>query len=91
MNLVKKDIVKKIVTDVIISNDDSVKILEAFLHLIKSHAKLKPVKLSNFGTFFFKITPERIGRNPKTKENFKIESLKKLTFKPSFRSKKIIN
>ena len=42
--------------------------------------KKSNVKLSNFGTFSYKLTPERIGRNPKTKKEFIIKEQKNLVF-----------
>ena len=38
------------------------------------------VKIHNFGTFKVKKKKERIGRNPKTKENFMISSRNVVTF-----------
>ena len=87
----KKSIYKKIAIDINLSIEDSSKILELFLQSIKSNAKLKQVKLNKFGSFTFKHTPERLGRNPKTGEHFIIRPFKRLTFKPSHRLKNIIN
>ena len=47
--------------------------------LQKSHL----VKIHNFGTFKLKKKNSRIGRNPKTKEEFTIESRNVVTFKAS--------
>ena len=44
-------------------------------------AKLNKVKLSGFGTFSFKKTPNRIGRNPKTGNSYIIPALNKINFK----------
>ena len=65
--------------------------LESFLSLIKSSSKLRPVKLSSFGTFSFKKTPKRLGRNPKTKDSYIIPELNKLNFKPSNKIKENLN
>ena len=46
------------------------------------------VKIHNFGTFRVKHKKERIGRNPKTKEEFMISSRSVISFSPS---KKILN
>ena len=43
----------------------------------------KSVKIHNFGTFRLKNKKERIGRNPKTKENVMIPSRNVITFIPS--------
>jgi integration host factor subunit alpha len=91
LTITKKIIQKKIAIDINVSMEDSSKILELFLQSIKSNAKCKQVKLSKFGSFTFKQTPERLGRNPKTGKNFTIKSFKRLIFKPSYRLKNIIN
>ena len=41
------------------------------------------VKIHNFGTFKLNKKSSRIGRNPKTKEEFMISSRYVITFKPS--------
>ena len=45
-------------------------VFEFFVDLLKKNSKQKIVKVSNFGTFYTKNTPQRLGRNPKTKEEF---------------------
>ena len=51
----------------------------------------KKVKIHNFGTFKLKNKNSRIGRNPKTKEEFNISSRKVITFKASKLLLKYIN
>tara|TARA_B100000963_G_scaffold360959_1_gene394061 strand:- start:1303 stop:1575 length:273 start_codon:yes stop_codon:yes gene_type:complete len=53
--------------------------------------KEKNISINNFGSFDYKKTPKRIGRNPKTLQQFNIEARQKLTFKPSDVVKKNIN
>jgi len=91
MSLTKKDILRNITKDTNLSSNDSLKILESFLRTIKVNSKSKCVKISSFGSFVKKLTSERIGRNPKTKESFKIKASKKIVFKASTKLKKIIN
>ena len=87
----KKYISKEISSSTKLSIDVSKKILESFLNIIKKNAKSKKIKLSHFGSFDFKNTPKRIGRNPKTKESYIIPSMNKLNFKASNKIKKLIN
>ena len=47
--------------------------------------------IKNFGSFNYKKTPKRIGRNPKTLEEFEIKARKKLTFRPAEEIKKTLN
>ena len=64
---------------------------ESFLLLIKFQSKSKSLKLSGFGTFSFKKTPKRVGRNPKTQDSYIIPEIKKLNFKPSNKAKEHLN
>ena len=51
----------------------------------------KKVKIHNFGTFKLNSKKGRIGRNPKTKEEFNISSRNVITFKASKILLKYIN
>ena len=51
----------------------------------------KKVKIHNFGTFKMNNKNSRIGRNPKTKEEYNISSRKVITFKASKILLKYIN
>tara|TARA_B100001057_G_C22684909_1_gene885274 strand:+ start:309 stop:611 length:303 start_codon:yes stop_codon:yes gene_type:complete len=51
----------------------------------------KKVKIHNFGTFTMNNKKSRIGRNPKTKEEYKISSRNVITFKASKILLKYIN
>ena len=91
MTLTKKDINKSIANRNSITDIQAKLFLKSFLSLIKENSKKKTVKVNNFGTFAFKLTPSRLGRNPKTGESHKINAFKRLTFKPSSRLKFFIN
>jgi integration host factor subunit alpha len=91
MNVTKKDLVKSITKKSLIPSLESSKILEVFMLLIKSKAKLGTVKVSGFGTFSFKKTPKRIGRNPKTQDSYIIQERNKLNFKSSNKIKGKLN
>jgi len=53
--------------------------------------KKNKVKIANFGAFNIREKKQRIGRNPKTKENKVISSRTVITFKPSKILKNKIN
>ena len=91
MSLTKRDIAKNIslVTD--LNLIESSKVLDEVILQIIISSKKSNVKLSNFGTFSYKLTPERIGRNPKTKKEFIIKEQNKFSFSPSNKIKKLIN
>ena len=91
MNITKNNIVKNIAKKSLTSSSEASKILEIFLLLIKNNAKLGTVKVNGFGTFSFKKTPKRIGRNPKTQDSYIIPVLNKLNFSPSNKIKEKIN
>jgi len=90
MGFGKKDIVKNISSKALFSSKTSNLFLNAFLDLIKEN-KRKKIKISKFGTYYLHKSPDRMGRNPKTKEEFKIPASEKLAFKPSNKVKSILN
>ena len=69
---------------------DSLKIVNNFFYFLANN-KDKKINVHNFGSFSSKFTPKRIGRNPKTMENFEIKSRVKLAFEPSEVVKKNLN
>ena len=91
MSFGKKDICNNISSKALISKDISKEFLTIFLNLVTLKSKSRIVKISNFGTFYTKNTPQRLGRNPKTKEEFIISKRSKLFFKPSNKIRSIIN
>ena len=91
MNFSKTNIIKNITKKSLVSAGDATSVLESFLLLIKNKSKSRVVKLSGFGSFSFKKTPERNGRNPKTQDSYIIPELNKLNFRPSNSIKRDIN
>ena len=51
----------------------------------------KKINIKNFGSFNIVYKNERVGRNPKTKEEFTITSRNAVKFKPSKEFKQIVN
>jgi len=90
VGLGKKDIVNNISSKTLISSKDSSKILDTFLSILKKH-KNKNIKLAKFGSFSLINSPKRIGRNPKTKEEYEIRARKKFSFKASNKIKSLLN
>jgi integration host factor subunit alpha len=91
MSFGKKDVSNNISSKALISKDNSKEFLRNFLNIVSSKSRSRVVKISNFGTFYTKNTPQRLGRNPKTKEEFVISKRSKLFFKPSNKIRRIIN
>ena len=59
--------------------------------IIEGLQKDKKVKIHNFGTFKMNNKKSRVGRNPKTKEEYNISSRNVVTFKASKVLLKYIN
>ena len=67
-------------------------LLEDILELILNNIiKYKKVKIAKFGTFILRKKNQRIGRNPKTKENKIITERNVILFKASKEFKEYIN
>ena len=91
MSLKKSDIAKNITLKTSIKNSLSKDIVDSFIEIIKSESNSSDVKISNFGTFMNKVTPERMGRNPKTGEEHVITERVKLNFIVSNKVKEQLN
>lgn len=87
----KAKISKIISNELEIPHKISLKFLDSFLNSLKLHSLNKIVKLSGFGTFMIHKSPQRIGRNPKTKESYIINPRNKIIYKPSQKIKEILN
>ena len=90
MGFGKINIVKNISSKALFSSKTSSLVLEAFLSFIKQNKNHK-IKISKFGTYYLHKSPARIGRNPKTKEEYKIPASDKLAFKASNKVKSLLN
>tara|TARA_B100000214_G_scaffold287903_1_gene217474 strand:+ start:2750 stop:3022 length:273 start_codon:yes stop_codon:yes gene_type:complete len=86
----KKSLVKYISKKLELSQKDSSFFLESFLSAVKDNAKAG-INIQNFGTFSLKKTPERVGRDPKSKKQYVIKARQKLAFTPSTKIKQEIN
>ena len=92
INLTKKDLVNTIYMQIGFSKNITENLIEDFfLSIINNLDKNKKVKISNFGTFILREKKNRIGRNPKTKEEKIISKRNVVLFKPSKDFKNLIN
>ena len=87
-NLKKKDLIKNLSKKKGFSKLYSKKIIEDLIFTISSNIKKKKFNLKNIGSFKLLKKKERIGRNPKTKEKFKINARNSISF---IASKKLID
>ena len=92
MTLTKKELAQNLSDQTELSLADAKKFVDLFFDIIKEQLNSgKTVKLSGFGTFDIVQTKERVGRNPKTMEEFPIPSKRKVKFTVSPKVKKSIN
>ncbi len=91
MSFTKSNIAKNIALKTSISKKSAKQLLDKFIQVVVSASDKKQVKISGFGTFVRKKTPSRIGRNPKTGEEFKISERSKLNLILSNKIKVKIN
>tara|TARA_Y100000996_G_C22090910_1_gene465704 strand:+ start:53 stop:352 length:300 start_codon:yes stop_codon:yes gene_type:complete len=79
-NFTKKDISKKINLKIGISNAYASKITDDFINVLKNLIKNNETNIKNFATFRIINKADRTGRNPKSKEIYKIKARKSLSF-----------
>jgi integration host factor subunit alpha len=91
MSFSKRDIAKNISSNIDLSEAESTLLVNSFINIIKIKSKKSSLKIASFGTFSTKKTPERIGRNPKTKQEFIISERSKLKFSASNKLRNLIN
>ena len=91
MSLKKSDIAKNISSKVSISESVSKELVSNFIDIIKLKSNKADVKVANFGTFANKVTPQRVGRNPKTGKEHIISERVKLNFIVSNKLKELLN
>jgi len=87
-NLKKIDLVKNINKKTGLSSSFIKKIIDDLLEIISKNIRSGNFNLKNIGSFKLLYKKERLGRNPKTNEEFIIYPRKSISFKPS---KKISN
>ena len=85
MNTTKKNIVHKLSLDTKMKQNEASFFLDSFIEILKDSLLIDSYtcKITKFGTFTKKTTPQRTGRNPKTKELYIITKRKKIVFSAS--------
>ena len=79
-NLTKIDIIKNLSKKTGFSILFSKKLVNDFLNIIIHQIKMNELNLKNIGSFKLINKKERLGRNPKTKEEFIISARKSLRY-----------
>tara|TARA_B100000575_G_C23071332_1_gene617061 strand:- start:424 stop:720 length:297 start_codon:yes stop_codon:yes gene_type:complete len=91
-NLGKKEIINKLTSVIGFSTKNVQKITDEIIEIITSNLKEhKKINLKKLGSLKIVFKKEREGRNPKTKEKFKINPRNTIQFKASELIKKKLN
>ena len=92
INLTKKDLVNLVYMQIGFSKQISANLIDEFFSLVIDNIRYKKkLKISKFGTFSIREKKERIGRNPRTKEERNISKRNVVLFKPSKEFRNFIN
>jgi integration host factor subunit alpha len=92
MNVTKKDLSAILKKELKLSVDTSDSFVDEFFLAIKTTLRSKKnLKLSGFGTFETFKTKDRMGRNPKTMEEFEIPAQNKVRFSSTSKAKYFLN
>ncbi len=82
--MVKADIVRSIELKLGLSHEEAGAQVEQILTIVKSALQEgEPILISGFGQWKVREKKSRVGRNPKTKEEYEISSRRVVTFYPS--------
>jgi len=90
-NLTKEDIAKNLTNLNGLSLSLSKKLVDDLLMILIKKIKNDNFNLKNIGTFKIRKKKERLGRNPKTNEEFVISSRKSLSFIASKKLTDLLN
>ena len=91
-NITREDIAESINIDFGLSKKDCLEIVNDIIEtIIVGLENNQIVKIHNFGTFKLRKKQSRIGRNPKTKQEFLISDRNVIIFKPSKNIKSYVN
>ena len=90
-NLTKNDIARTLSQKTGFSTNLSKKLIDDLIFILLQKIKVKKINLKNIGTFKLIKKKERLGRNPKTKEQFTISARKSVSFIPSKKLSNFIN
>ncbi|RLB26715.1 MAG: integration host factor subunit alpha [Desulfobacteraceae bacterium] len=92
MTLTKEKIIDNIYNQVGLSKNQSRRVVESLLEIIKQTlGKGESLLISGFGKFIVKDKAARKGRNPQTKEDLKLRARKVVVFRTSGVLRKKIN
>ena len=82
-NFIKQDLIKNLNDKIGFSFNFSKKIIDDLFEILIQDIKTGNLNLKNIGSFKVIAKKERVGRNPKSNEEFIISSRKSISFTPS--------
>ena len=91
MSITKKDLAKKISKEIDIPHELSGNFVSHFFNIQKKIINHSNLKISKFGSYRLSLTPQRIGRNPKTLKEHVIPKRKRVSLTISKKIKNILN
>jgi|TARA_B110000879_G_C11139198_1_gene499516 integration host factor subunit alpha len=92
MTITKREISKMLSNSSNLSIISAELLVDTFISILKKNiSQNNRVKISGFGSFNFYNTPQRSGRNPKTKESFIITERTKVKLSISNKLKRYLN
>ena len=84
MTLTKNDLVQVVMLNSQLKRIEATKFVEDFFEVIIKGLELgDPVKIPGFGNFILRDKNARVGRNPKTKQEYPIEARRVVSFRTS--------
>ena len=90
--MVKADIIRSIELQLGLSHEEATLQVEQIITVIQDHLEgADSVLISGFGKWEVRSKPARIGRNPKTLEEFKVSARRVVIFHPSHEWRKQIS
>jgi len=82
--MTKGELIEELAKRCVLPKKEVGKVINEFVELVCECAKRgEPVSIPRFGVFKVRERKERVARNPKTGEKFKIPAVKVLKFYPS--------
>ena len=91
MSITKNDLAKRISQEIDIPLELSKNFISSFFNIQKDIINKNNLKISKFGSYKLRLTPQRIGRNPQTMKEYVIPTKKRISFTISKKIKSILN
>lgn len=89
--MTKQDLIKMIMEELGYSRRDSMQFIDKTFAIVKeSLLRGESVRIANLGSFIVRKKKKRLGRNPKTKEEYEIKERATVVFKPSTNLRKAL-